>query len=133
MILILRCLIILLLFGTYVSAWTPALIAFSIGLFIIAGIFEIGGGYLVWIGLRNRNRPYLFLPLGGIVLIAYGIIPTFQPIDSFGRTFAVYGGFFIVLSYAWAAIFDNFKPDLGDYIGSALAVIGVSIAWFWPR
>lgn len=113
--------------------WTPSKIALSITLFLVAGLFEIGGGYLVWIGIRNKVLPRVTITLGALVLIAYGVIPTLQPLDSFGRTFAVYGGFFIVLSYVWAAIFDGFKPDAGDYIGSALAIVGVCIAWFWPR
>jgi len=43
-------------------------------------------------------------------------------VDSFGRVYAVYGGFFIVLSYVWAYIFDNFKPDIGDYVGTSIAI-----------
>ena len=37
------------------------------------------------------------------MLVVYGFIPTLQPIDDFGRLYAVYGGFFIVLSYVWGA------------------------------
>ena len=123
-----------------VSSWSVANICLSIFLFLVAGLFEIGGGYLVWIGIRNKNRPYLFIPLGSLILgklyqlnqiafaldikliVAYGVIPTFQPVDSFGRVYAVYGGFFIVLSYVWAYLFDNFKPDTGDYIGTSVAL-----------
>lgn len=114
-------------------AWSPGNIVLSIALFLIAGLLEIGGGYLVWIGLRNKFYPAICIPLGSLVLIAYGIVPTFQPLDSFGRTFAVYGGFFIALSYMWAAIFDGFRPDMGDIVGGVVAVVGVCIAWFWPR
>ena len=38
---------------------------------------------------------------GGAVLVAYGVVPCFQPISDFGRLYAVYGGFFILLSYVW--------------------------------
>lgn len=108
-------------------------IVFSLFLFIAAGLLEIGGGYLVWKGLREKYYPVLFVPLGFLALMAYGVVPIFQPLDSFGRVYAVYGGFFIVLSYAWAAAFDSFRPDAGDYIGAAIALAGVCVAWFWPR
>jgi drug/metabolite transporter superfamily protein YnfA len=114
--------------------WTALTIFFSISLFIISGIFEVGGGYMVWQGLRERRLPWILIPLGALVLFAYGVIPTFQPGNvTFGRVYAVYGGFFIVLSYIWSMIFDNFKPDKGDYIGASIALVGVCIAWFWPR
>ena len=105
----------------------------SVFLFVIAGILEIGGGYLVWKGVREKLRPAITIPLGCIILAAYGLVVTLQPLESFGRTFAVYGGFFIVLSYLWAYIFDGTPVDTGDLIGSAIALSGVCVAWFWPR
>ncbi|RYH31190.1 YnfA family protein [archaeon] len=114
-------------------SWDFKITIFSIFLFVASGILEVGGGYLMWLGIRENKWPYLFIPAGALVLSTYGVIPTFQPSSSFGRIFAVYGGFFIVLSYLWAYVFDNFKPDLGDYIGSSIAIIGVCVAWFWPR
>ena len=68
----------------------------SLLLFVLAGICEIGGGWLVWQWLRD-GRPAVWGLLGGIVLILYGVIPTLQTAH-FGRVYAVYGGFFIVLS-----------------------------------
>ncbi len=108
-------------------------ILLSLALFILAGLAEIGGGYLMWIGIRQKVRPLLYIPLGGAILVIYGFIPTLQPMDSFGRVFAVYGGFFILLSYAWGAFFDGMRLDYGDYIGTTIAVIGVCVCWFWPR
>ena len=105
----------------------------SIILFVVAGVLEIGGGYLIWIGIRDKYKPAITLPMGGIVLVAYGFVPTLQPSSSFGRIFAVYGGFFIVLSYLWAYIFEGAHPDIGDYIGASIALGGVAIAWFYPR
>lgn len=113
--------------------WDAKNILISIALFVVAGLLEVGGGYLVWLGLREKKLPYLFIPIGALVLVVYGVVPTFQPVDSFGRVFAVYGGFFIVLSYAWAALFDGLKMDTGDIIGCVVALVGVCVAWFWPR
>jgi drug/metabolite transporter superfamily protein YnfA len=105
----------------------------SILLFILAGIAEVGGGYLIWKAIRENNHRYIFIPVGAIVLIAYGFIQTLQPLTEFGRIFAIYGGFFIVLSYIWAYFFDGMVIDRGDIIGSAVALTGVCICWFYPR
>lgn len=68
------------------------------------------------------------------MLVAYGFIPTLQPNGAaFARVYAVYGGVFILLSYAWGWAVDKERPDLGDWIGTGLAVAGVALAWFWPR
>ena len=68
----------------------------SVGLFVLAGLCEIGGGYLVWLSLRE-GKPWWYALIGGVVLMIYGVIPTFQQ-THFGRVYAAYGGMFIVLS-----------------------------------
>jgi len=67
------------------------------------------------------------------VLIGYGIVPTFQPLEDFGRTYAAYGGVFIVGSYVFARIVDGFILDAGDYIGATISLVGVVVAIAWPR
>jgi len=70
------------------------------------------------------------------LLIAYGFVATLQPpvpAASFGRVYAAYGGFFIVLSYLWGYKVDGMKLDKGDKIGATVAILGVMFAWFWPR
>ena len=52
-------------------------ILLSIFYFILAGIAEIGGGYLVWLYLKDDKSPWYMLA-GAITLIIYGIIPTLQ-------------------------------------------------------
>ncbi len=76
----------------------PSLVAIarSVSLFVLAGACEIGGGWLVWKWLRDQ-RPGWWGGLGGLVVVLYGIIPTFQASHS-GRVDAAYGGFFMVLS-----------------------------------
>lgn len=112
--------------------WTVGTVFASIGIFVLAGIAEISGGYLVWQTIRE-SKPWYYAVLGSLVLIAYGFIPTLQPLDSFGRVYAVYGGFFIILSYAWGWLLDGDKPDLGDWLGASIALGGVLLALFWPR
>ncbi len=106
-------------------------IAYSLPLFLLAGLCEIGGGWLIWQWLRE-DKGSLWGLVGGIVLILYGIIPTFQPAH-FGRVYATYGGFFIVLSLLWGWVLDGNMPDRFDVTGALIAVAGVSIIMYWPR
>jgi len=101
-------------------------------LFIVAGIAEIGGGYLIWLWLRE-GRPTYFGVLGGLSLALYGIVATFQNFPSFGRVYAAYGGIFIVLSVLWGWGVDKKMPDLYDWLGAAICVVGVSVMLFAPR
>jgi small multidrug resistance family-3 protein len=82
----------------------------SIALFIAAAIAEIGGAYLVWIGLREHKRAWVVL-LGGLVHFAYGVIAARQPSHHFARVFAAYGGVFIIGSLLCGVVFDGFHPD----------------------
>lgn len=103
----------------------------SLALFAVAGLAEIGGGYLVWQWLRVGKSVWIGL-LGGAILILYGVIPTLQTESAFGRVYAAYGGIFIVLSIAWGVIFDGWRPDRFDLIGAGIALVGV-ILIMWGR
>lgn len=99
--------------------------------FVAAGLCEIGGGYLVWLWLRE-NRPFYYAVIGALVLVLYGVIPTLQPAN-FGRVYAAYGGVFVVLSILWGWRIDKISPDRFDLIGGAVALVGVLIIMYWPR
>lgn len=101
--------------------------------FIVAGLFEIGGGYLMWLWLREGKGLYLGM-LGALVLVLYGIIPTFQPPDAhFGRVYAAYGGIFIAMSILWGWLIEHNVPDRFDLIGTAISLIGVLVIMYAPR
>lgn len=100
-------------------------------IFVLAGVFEIGGGYLIWIWLK-QDKPFWYGLLGGLALVLYGVVATFQPND-FARTYAAYGGVFIIMSLIWAYKFDNFKPDGFDIIGAIIVFVGIAIIFFAKR
>jgi len=112
--------------------WTPQTITLSVILFVAAGLLEVGGGWLVWQTVRE-NKNWIYAGTGIIALIGYGFVPCLQPTSDFGRVYAVYGGFFIVLAFAWARQFDGYLPDLGDLIGAGIALSGVLVIMLWPR
>ncbi len=103
----------------------------SIFFFVIAGLCEIGGGYLIWLWLREGKSLWIALT-GGMILFVYGVIPTLQPAH-FGRVYAAYGGVFIVLSILWGWQVDKIAPDRFDIIGGTIALVGVGVIMYWPR
>jgi small multidrug resistance family-3 protein len=74
------------------------------GLFVLAGLCEIGGGYLVW-GWMRDHKPLLWALLGVAV-------------------YAAYGGVFIALALLWGVLVDGFQPDRWDLLGAVICVVG---------
>ncbi|MDO8929247.1 MAG: hypothetical protein Q7W54_09700 [Bacteroidota bacterium] len=64
----------------------------SISIFILAGLCEIGGGYLLWLWLKE-DKPLWIGLIGLLVLGLYGVVATLQSAN-FGRVYAAYGGIF---------------------------------------
>lgn len=103
----------------------------SLALFVVAGLCEIGGGYLIWLYLRE-HKPMWFGLLGALILVTYGVVATYQA-NSFARVYATYGGVFIAMSLGWAVIVDHYSPDKFDIIGACVALVGVAIIYYAPR
>jgi small multidrug resistance family-3 protein len=103
----------------------------SLTVFLIAGLAEIGGGYCMWLWLREGRSPWLGLA-GAIILALYGLIATVQPVH-FGRAYAAYGGIFVLLSLFWGAQIDGVRLQVQDLVGAALSVLGAVVIMFWPR
>ncbi|HZY65024.1 MAG TPA: YnfA family protein [Rubrobacteraceae bacterium] len=99
-------------------------LAVIFGLFVLARLCEIGGGYLVWEWMRE-GRVLLWAILGAVVLVLYGVVAALQPIPEFGRVYAAYGGIFVVLSIVWATVLDGFRPDRYDLLGAVVVLAGV--------
>ena len=115
------------------AAVDAAAVARSVLLFLLAGVCEIGGGYLVWLWLREGRAAWLGA-LGGLVLFLYGVLPTLQPREAhFGRVYAAYGGVFIVLSLLWGWFVSGHRPDRFETAGAAVALAGVAIIMYAPR
>jgi len=110
----------------------PAVTGRSISLFVAAALAEIGGAYLIWIGLRDgKGLPAVMFGVAALGL--YGVIAALQPENEFGRVLAAYGGVFIIGSIAWGMAFDSFHPDRYDLAGAAVCLAGVGIIMYAPR
>ena len=96
------------------------------GLFVLAGLCEIGGGYLIW-GWLRQDKPLAWALLGAAILALYGVVAALQPIEAFGRVYAAYGGVFIALALVWGVLVEGWRPDRYDVMGAVIAVLGVLV------
>ena len=103
----------------------------SLFYFLIAGLCEIGGGYLFWLWLKEGKSIWLGA-LGILLLVIYAVIPTLQ-LSNFGRVYAAYGGIFVVLSLLWGWQVDKVVPDKFDMLGGWIALMGVLVIMYAPR
>jgi small multidrug resistance family-3 protein len=107
-------------------------VAKSIALFVLAAVFEIGGAWLIWQGVRE-SRGWWSVGLGVVALGAYGFVATLQPDANFGRILAAYGGVFVAGSLVWAMALDGFRPDRWDITGALVCLLGVAVIMYAPR
>lgn len=81
----------------------------------------------------REHRGLLWAGAGVLALGIYGFVATLQPDQNFGRVLAAYGGVFIAGSLLWGVVFDGFRPDRWDIIGSAICLVGVALIMYAPR
>lgn len=107
-------------------------VARSVALFVVAALFEIGGAWLVWQGLRE-HRGWIWVGAGAIALGLYGVVATFQSDADFGRVLAAYGGVFVAGSLAWGMVADGYRPDRYDVTGVLICLAGMAVIMYAPR
>lgn len=64
---------------------------------------------------------------------AFAWLLTFVPSEAAGRTFAAYGGIYIVPSLIWLWIVENRVPDRWDIGGALVCLCGSAIILLAPR
>lgn len=100
-------------------------------LFVSAALFEIAGAYLIWQWQRNE-KSVLVAIFGLVALFIYSLIQTTQEFG-FGRTFAAYGGIFILVAMLWGWFVDKQSPSTWDWLGVLLCLIGAVVIVVAPR
>ncbi len=102
-------------------------VARAVGLLGLAGLAEIGSGWLAWRWVRDRAGWIVGL-LGTAVLVAYGVVPALRREGPLGRVDALYGGAFVGLSLLWGWWLDGDRPDRWDLLGALVVSVGIGIA-----
>jgi small multidrug resistance family-3 protein len=105
---------------------------FSITIFVLTALCEIAGCFAFWAWLRLGKSALWLIP-GTLSLIAFAWLLTYVESDAAGRTYAAYGGVYIVASLLWLWTIEGARPDRWDVIGGAVCLIGAAIILFGPR
>ena len=106
-------------------------VARALGLFGLAGLAEIGGGWLVWRWLRDGAGWVLGL-VGALVLVAYGVIPTLRRETRSGGSTPPTAGCSSCSALLWGWWLDGDRPDRRDIVGALVVSVGVGIIFFGP-
>jgi small multidrug resistance family-3 protein len=106
-----------------------ALIKVSV-LFAVTALLEIVGCYLAWLVLRQGKSVWLLLP-AALALALFAWLLTLHPAAA-GRTYAAYGGMYIVVALAWLYVVDGVALTRWDWAGAAVALAGMAIIALQP-
>jgi small multidrug resistance family-3 protein len=100
-------------------------------LFALTAVAEIVGCYLPWLVLRQGRSAWLLLPAAASLAL-FAWLLTLHP-SAAGRTYAAYGGAYVAVAMLWLWLIDGVRPDRWDLIGSAIALLGMTVILFGPR
>ncbi|MFZ6012791.1 MAG: YnfA family protein [Bacteroidota bacterium] len=101
-------------------------------LFIGAAFFEIFGCFTFWLYFR-LHKSVLWLIPGLVSLILFALLLSQIKVDFAGRTYAIYGGIYIVASIVWLYAVEHKTPDAWDIIGGGICILGAMIIFLMPR
>lgn len=97
-----------------------------------AAVAEIAGCFAFWAWLR-LGKSALWLAPGTASLALFAYLLTLVETDAAGRTYAAYGGVYIVASILWLWIVEGQRPDRWDVTGAAICIIGAVVILAAPR
>jgi small multidrug resistance family-3 protein len=100
--------------------------------YIGAAIAEIAGCFAFWAWLRLDRSPWWLVPgVASLCLFAY--LLTLVDAEHAGRTYAAYGGVYIVSAICWLWLAEGMRPDRWDSIGASICLVGAAIILWGPR
>ena len=100
--------------------------------YVPAAFAEIAGCFSFWAWLR-MGRSAAWLVPGCLSLVVFAWLLTLSPAENAGRSYATYGGIYILASLLWGWAVEGARPDRWDVLGTVIALAGAAIILFGPR
>ena len=104
----------------------------SFAIYMVAAVAEIAGCFAFWAWWRLGKSMYWVLP-GIVSLAVFALLLTRIEALFSGRTFAAYGGIYIVASLLWLWIIEQQRPDKWDILGAIICITGAAVILFGQR
>lgn len=104
----------------------------TILLFVVTALAEIFGCYTAWLWLRMQRSAWYLLP-GMVSLALFAWLLTLHPTDAAGRTYAAYGGIYIITALGWLYFIEHRIPNRWDVAGSIFCLIGMGLIMWRPN
>jgi small multidrug resistance family-3 protein len=104
----------------------------TLGLFLFTATAEIGGCFAVYAWLKRGASPLWLVP-GAASLAAFAWLLTLHPTGAAGRTYAAYGGVYVMAAVVWMWVVERQRPDRWDILGALICLVGMSIIVLAPR
>jgi len=98
----------------------------SLMFYAAAAVFELFGSYAVWMVVKLGKSP-LWLIAATVSLLIFTYLLTRIDSQAAGRTYAAYGGIYILASLVWLWQVDAHTPDVFDIVGVFLSVAGALV------
>lgn len=100
--------------------------------YLLAALGEIAGCFAFWAWLRLGKTPLWTIP-GTASLIFFAFALTRVDAAAAGRTYAAYGGVYILSSLVWMWLGERNRPDLWDVVGVSICLVGAAVILLGPR
>lgn len=100
--------------------------------YAVAAVAEIAGCFAFWAWL-HLGKSVLWLAPGMASLALFAYLLTLVDSEAAGRTYATYGGVYIVASVLWLWLIEGQRPDRWDITGAIICLAGASVILFAPR
>lgn len=94
-------------------------------LFFITALAEIIGCFLPYLWLRKGGSIWLLAPAAASLILFVWLL-TLHPAAS-GRVYAAYGGVYVATALVWLRYVDGVKLSVYDWLGAAVALLGMAI------
>ncbi len=94
--------------------------------YTIAALGEIAGCFAFWAWLRLGKTPLWTLP-GAASLAVFALALTKVDSSSAGRSYAAYGGVYILGSIVWLWLVEGVTPDRWDIVGCMICLTGSAV------